>query len=117
MIRQSVSGALGDGQVHRHVPTPREYAANAPGFFAALRKRDPNFAVRPVRGARPMTLPDERHRAPVAAALTPRPTTGGHRGNVAVLPRAKALAVAREAGLRRRQSPKERHLDWRSLFG
>jgi hypothetical protein len=42
------------------IPTPRAYAANIPGFFAALRKRDPNFAIRSVKGARPMTLPNER---------------------------------------------------------
>jgi hypothetical protein len=98
-------------------PTPREYAANVPGFFAALRKRDPNFAIRSVKGARPMTLPDERYRAPASASLTPRPTTGGHRDSAAVLMRANALAVAGKAGLRRRPLPNERHRDCRSLFG
>jgi hypothetical protein len=39
------------------------------------------------------------------------------RGSAAVSPRAKVLAVAGKAGLRRRQSPNERHRGCRSLFG
>jgi len=39
------------------------------------------------------------------------------RGSAAVNPRAEALAVAGKAGLRRRQSPNERHRGYRSLFG
>ena len=88
-------------------PTPREYAAKLPGFFAALRMRDRNFAIRSVKGARPMTLPDERYRSPAAASLTLRPTTGGHRGSAAILPWPKALAVAGKAGRRRRQLPND----------
>ncbi len=42
------------------IPTPRAYDANDPVFIAALRKLDPNFAIRSVKGARPMTLPNER---------------------------------------------------------
>jgi hypothetical protein len=34
-------------------------AAHFPGFFAELKKRDPKFAIRSVKGVRPMFLPDE----------------------------------------------------------
>ena len=34
-------------------------AAHFPGFLAELQKRDPKFAIRSVKGVRPMTLPDE----------------------------------------------------------
>ncbi len=41
-------------------------AAHFPGFFAELQKRDPRFAIRSVKGVRPMTLPDEPNLAPSA---------------------------------------------------
>jgi hypothetical protein len=41
-------------------------AAHFPGFLAELKKRDPAFAVRSVKGVRPMTLPDEPNLAPSA---------------------------------------------------
>jgi hypothetical protein len=41
-------------------------AAHFPGFFAELRKRDPAFTLRSMKGVRPMTLPDE----PKLAAAT-----------------------------------------------
>ncbi len=41
-------------------------AAHFPGFFAELQKRDPKFAIRAVKGVRPMTLPDEPNLAPSA---------------------------------------------------
>lgn len=41
-------------------------AAHFPGFLAELQKRDPKFAVRSVKGVRPMTLPDEPNLAPSA---------------------------------------------------
>jgi hypothetical protein len=43
-------------------------AAHFPGFFAELQKRDPKFAIRSVKGVRPMTLPDEPHLAASAIA-------------------------------------------------
>jgi hypothetical protein len=43
-------------------------AAHFPGFFAELRKRDPSFAIRTVKGVRPMTLPDEPNLAPSAVS-------------------------------------------------
>lgn len=43
-------------------------AAHFPGFFAELQKRDPKFAIRSVKGARPMTLPDEPNLAPLAVS-------------------------------------------------
>jgi hypothetical protein len=45
-------------------------AAHFPGFFAALQKRDPKFAIRSVKGVRPMTLPDEPNLAPSAVSGT-----------------------------------------------
>jgi hypothetical protein len=47
-------------------------AAHFPGFFAELQKRDPKFAIRSVKGVRPMTLPDEPNLAPTAVAGTAR---------------------------------------------
>ena len=43
-------------------------AAHFPGFFAELQKRDPKFAIRAVKGVRPMTLPDEVNLAPSAVS-------------------------------------------------
>ena len=43
-------------------------AAHFPGFFAELRKRDPAFAIRALKGVRPMTLPDEPNLAPSAVS-------------------------------------------------
>ncbi len=45
-------------------------AAHFPGFFAELQKRDPKFAIRSVKGVRPMTLPDEVNLAPSAVSGT-----------------------------------------------
>jgi hypothetical protein len=45
-------------------------AAHFPGFFAALQQRDPKFAIRSVKGVRPMTLPDEVNLAPSAVSGT-----------------------------------------------
>jgi hypothetical protein len=45
-------------------------AAHFPGFFAELQKRDPKFAIRSVKGVRPMTLPDEPNLAPSAVSGT-----------------------------------------------
>jgi hypothetical protein len=45
-------------------------AAHFPGFLAALQMRDPKFAIRSVKGVRPMTLPDEPNLAPSAVAGT-----------------------------------------------
>jgi hypothetical protein len=45
-------------------------AAHFPGFFAELRKLDPKFAIRSVKGVRPMTLPDEVNLAPSAVSGT-----------------------------------------------
>jgi hypothetical protein len=45
-------------------------AAHFPGFFAELKKRDPKFAIRSVKGVRPMTLPDEVNLAPSAVSGT-----------------------------------------------
>lgn len=41
-------------------------AAHFPGFLGELQKRDPRFAIRSVKGVRPMTLPDEPNLAPSA---------------------------------------------------
>jgi hypothetical protein len=41
-------------------------AAHFPGFLAELQKRDPKFAIRSVKGVRPMMLPDEPNLAPNA---------------------------------------------------
>jgi hypothetical protein len=41
-------------------------AAHLPGFFAELKKRDPKFEIRAVKGIRPMTLADEPNLAPSA---------------------------------------------------
>jgi hypothetical protein len=41
-------------------------AAYFPGFFAALQRRDPKFALCSVKGVRPTTLPDEPNLAPSA---------------------------------------------------
>jgi len=43
-------------------------AAHFPGFFAELQQRDPKFAIRSVKGVRPMTLPDEVNLAPSAVS-------------------------------------------------
>lgn len=43
-------------------------AAHFPGFFAELQKRDPKFAIRAVKGVRPMTLPDEVNLTPSAVS-------------------------------------------------
>jgi hypothetical protein len=45
-------------------------AAHFPGFFAELQKLDPKFAIRSVKGVRPMTLPDEVNLAPAAVSGT-----------------------------------------------
>jgi len=45
-------------------------AAHFPGFFAELRKLDPKFAIRSVKGVRPITLPDEPNLAPTAVSGT-----------------------------------------------
>jgi hypothetical protein len=45
-------------------------AAHFPGFFAELQKRDPKFAIRSVKGVRPMTLSDEPNLAPSAVSGT-----------------------------------------------
>jgi hypothetical protein len=45
-------------------------AAHFPGFFAELQKRDPKFAIRSVKGVRPMMLPDEVNLAPSAVSGT-----------------------------------------------
>ena len=45
-------------------------AAHFPGFFAELKKRDPKFAIRSVKGVRPMTLPDDVNLAPSAVSGT-----------------------------------------------
>lgn len=45
-------------------------AAHFPGFFAELQKLDPKFAIRSVKGVRPMTLPDEPNLAPTAVSGT-----------------------------------------------
>ena len=45
-------------------------AAHFPGFFSELQQRDPKFAIRAVKGVRPMTLPDEPHLAPSAVSGT-----------------------------------------------
>jgi hypothetical protein len=45
-------------------------AAHFPGFFAELQRRDPKFAIRSVKGVRPMTLPDEPNLAPSAVSGT-----------------------------------------------
>lgn len=42
--------------------------AHFPGFFAELQKLDPKFAIRSVKGVRPMTLPDEVNLAPSAVS-------------------------------------------------
>ncbi len=47
-------------------------AAHFPGFVAELRARDPAFAMRSVKGVRPMTLPDEPNLAPSAVTGKPR---------------------------------------------
>jgi hypothetical protein len=47
-------------------------AAHFPGFLAELQKRDPKFAIRAVKGVRPMTLPDEPNLAPTAVTGTAR---------------------------------------------
>lgn len=41
-------------------------AAHLPGFLAELRRLDPAFEIRAIRGVRPMTLPDEVQLAPSA---------------------------------------------------
>jgi len=43
-------------------------AAHFPGFLAELQERDPTFAIRAVKGVRPMTLPDEPNLAPSAVS-------------------------------------------------
>jgi len=43
-------------------------AAHFPGFLAELQERDPKFAIRSVKGVRPMTLPDEPNLAPSAVS-------------------------------------------------
>ena len=43
-------------------------AGHFPGFVAELKKLDPTFAVRSVKGVRPMTLPDEPRLAALAVA-------------------------------------------------
>lgn len=43
-------------------------AAHFPGFFAELQKLDPKFAIRSVKGVRPMMLPDEVNLAPAAVS-------------------------------------------------
>jgi hypothetical protein len=45
-------------------------AAHFPGFFAELQQRDPKFAIRSVKGIRPMALPDEPNLAPTAVPGT-----------------------------------------------
>jgi hypothetical protein len=41
-------------------------AAHLPGFFAELKKHDPKFEIRSVKGIRPLALPDEPNLAPSA---------------------------------------------------
>jgi hypothetical protein len=45
-------------------------AKHLPGFFAELKKLDPKFEIRSVKGIRPMTLPDEPNLAPSAVSGT-----------------------------------------------
>lgn len=89
VLGMAVSGALGgekdpasriildfrNGVLARFVtesPADKIYitygAAHFPGFLAELQKRDPSFAIRTVKGVRPMTLPDEPNLAPSAIA-------------------------------------------------
>jgi hypothetical protein len=89
VLGMAVSGALGgetdpasriildfrNGVLARFVtesPADKIYitygAAHFPGFLAELQKRDPSFAIRTVKGVRPMTLPDEPNLAPSAVA-------------------------------------------------
>ena len=44
-------------------------AKHLPGFFAELKKLDPKFEIRSVKGIRPMALPDEPNLAPSAVSI------------------------------------------------
>ncbi|NTU65932.1 MAG: hypothetical protein HGB05_21625, partial [Chloroflexi bacterium] len=44
-------------------------AKHLPGFFAELKKLDPKFEIRSVKGVRPMMLPDDVNLAPSTVSI------------------------------------------------